>query len=156
METSTVIGCREELPQAWQTNERLSEDRRHTTTRTWVEARRFAIYCRRFKLGAEIVLAFVGEPLNRHVLPRWFHTTCRVLGWDRLRTLTIHHGRHTFISNALAGEPKLAEVKAAADHASLLTTSVYLHVVVDERDEVGECIRHDGMVLSHNGTEFGL
>jgi hypothetical protein len=32
----------------------------------------------------------------------------------------------------------LAEVKAAAGHASLLTTSVYLHVVVDEREEVGE------------------
>lgn len=32
----------------------------------------------------------------------------------------------------------MAEVKAAAGHASLLTTSVYLHVVVDEREEVGE------------------
>jgi hypothetical protein len=29
-------------------------------------------------------------------------------------------------------------VKAAAGHANLLTTSVYLHVVVDEREEVGE------------------
>lgn len=61
--------------------------------------------------------ATFGEPLNRHVLRRRFHTACRVLGWDRLRTL--------------------AEVKAAAGHASLLTTSVYLHVVVDEREEVG-------------------
>jgi len=52
--------------------------------------------------------------------------------------LTIHHGRHTFISHALAGGRTLAEVKAAAGHASLLTTSVYLHVVVDEMEEVGE------------------
>jgi integrase len=80
----------------------------------------------------------LGEPLNRHVLRRRFHTACRVLGWDRLRTLTIHHGRHTFISYALAGGRTLAEVKAAAGHANLLTTSVYLHVVVDEREEVGE------------------
>lgn len=29
-------------------------------------------------------------------------------------------------------------MKAAAGHASLLTTSVYLHVVVDEGEEVGE------------------
>ena len=36
------------------------------------------------------------------------------------------------------GWRNLAEVKAAAGHASLLTTSVYLHVVVDEREEVGE------------------
>jgi hypothetical protein len=41
---------------------------------------------------------------SRHVLRRRFHTACRILGWDRLRTLTIHHGRHTFISHALAGE----------------------------------------------------
>jgi integrase len=82
--------------------------------------------------------ATYGVPLNRHVLRRRFHTACRVLGWDRLRTLTIHHGRHTFISHALAGGRTLAEVKAAAGHASLLTTSVYLHVVVDEREEVGD------------------
>jgi integrase len=82
--------------------------------------------------------ATFGQPLNRHVLRRRFHTACRVLGWDRLRNLTIHHGRHTFISHALAGGRTLAEVKAAAGHASLLTTSVYLHVVVDEREEVGE------------------
>jgi len=81
--------------------------------------------------------ATYGDPLNRHVLRRRFHTACRVLGWDRLRTLTIHHGRHTFISHALAGGRTLAEVKAAAGHANLLTTSVYLHVVVDEREEVG-------------------
>jgi site-specific recombinase XerD len=46
--------------------------------------------------------------------------------------LTIQHGRHTFISHALAGGRTLDEVQAAAaGHASLLTTSVYLHVVVD-------------------------
>jgi site-specific recombinase XerD len=55
-----------------------------------------------------------------------------------LRMLTIHHGRHSFISHSLAGGRTLAEVKAAAGHASLLTTSVYLHVVVDEREEVGD------------------
>lgn len=81
--------------------------------------------------------ATLGEPLNRHVLRRRFHTACGVLGWERLRTLTIHHGRHTFISHALAGGRTLAEVKAAAGHASLLTTSVYLHVAVDEDGSVG-------------------
>jgi integrase len=86
--------------------------------------------------------ATFGEPINRHVLRRRFHTACRVLGWERLRTLTIHHGRHTFISHALAGGRTLAEVRAAAGHASLLTTSVYLHVVVDEREEVGELFAH--------------
>jgi hypothetical protein len=57
-------------------------------------------------------------------------SACKVLGLARLRTLTIHHGRHTYISHSLAGGKSLAEVKSAAGHASLLTTSVYLHVAV--------------------------
>jgi len=61
-----------------------------------------------------------------------------VLGDERVRTLTIHHGRHTFISHALAGGRTLAEVRAAAGHASLVTTSAYLHVVVEEETHVGE------------------
>jgi integrase len=47
--------------------------------------------------------ATLGRSLNRHVLRRRFLTACRVLGHERLRTLTIHHGRHTYISHALAG-----------------------------------------------------
>ena len=82
--------------------------------------------------------ATLGEPLNRHVLRLRFRTACRVLGWDRLRSLTIHHGRHTFISHSLAGGRTLAEVKAAAGHASLLTTSVYLHVAVEDEGKVGD------------------
>jgi integrase len=76
--------------------------------------------------------ATLGSTLNRHVLRRRFLTACRVLGWSRLRTLTIHHGRHTFISHALAGGRTLAEVRAAAGHASLQTTSAYLHVAVED------------------------
>jgi hypothetical protein len=47
------------------------------------------------------------------------------------------HGRHAFISHALAGGRSLAEVRAAAGHATLLTTSVYLRVAVDDEGEVG-------------------
>jgi integrase len=79
-----------------------------------------------------------GKPLNRHVLRRRFLTACRSLDWDRLRTLTLHHGRHTFISHALAGHRTLAEVRAAAGHASLLTTSAYLHIAVDDDGAVGD------------------
>jgi integrase len=82
--------------------------------------------------------ATLSRPLNRHVLRRRFLTACRVVGHERLRTLTIHHGRHTFISHALAGGRTLAEVRSAAGHASLLTTSVYLHVAVDDDGEVGK------------------
>jgi integrase len=79
----------------------------------------------------------LGCGLQRAALRRRFLSACKVLGLARLRTLTIHHGRHTYISHALAGGRTLAEVRAAAGHASLLTTSVYLHVAVDDDGEVG-------------------
>jgi integrase len=81
--------------------------------------------------------ATLGQSLNRHVLRRRFHTACRVLGWDRLRTLTIHHRRHTFISHALAGGRTLAEVRDAAGPANVSITSGYLHIAVDD-DGIGE------------------
>ena len=73
-----------------------------------------------------------GERLIRHTIRERFRTACKVLGLERLRVLTIHHGRHTFVSHALAGGRSLAEVKAAAGHTSLVTTSVYLHIAVDD------------------------
>ena len=56
---------------------------------------------------------------------------------DNGEALTIHHGRHTFISHALAGDRTLAEVRDAAGHANVSITSAYLHVAVDD-DEVGD------------------
>ena len=73
-----------------------------------------------------------GQRLTRHTLRERFRTACKSLGLERLRTLTIHHGRHTFISHALAGGRTLAEVRVAAGHTSLVTTSVYLHIAVDD------------------------
>jgi integrase/recombinase XerD len=78
-----------------------------------------------------------GLQLQRAALRRRFLSACKVLGLARLRTLTIHHGRHTYISHALAGGKSLAEGRLAAGHASLLTTSVYLHVAVDDDGELG-------------------
>jgi integrase len=46
-------------------------------------------------------------------------------------------GRHTFISHALAGGRTLAEVRVAAGHSSLLTTSAYLHIAVDDEAQIG-------------------
>jgi site-specific recombinase XerD len=73
-----------------------------------------------------------GSPLIRHAIRERFRTACKPLNLERLRALAVHHGRHTFVSYALAGGRTLAEVKAAAGHASLVTTSVYLHVAVDD------------------------
>ena len=78
--------------------------------------------------------------LSRHTLRRRFRTACKVLGQDRLETLTIHHGRHTFISHALCGHRTLGEVRDAAGHANVSITSAYLHVAVED-DSVGELFR---------------
>src|SRR5262249_62286991 len=79
----------------------------------------------------------LAEGLSRHTIRRRFLTACRCLGRERLATLTIHHGRHTFISHALAGGRTLAEVRQAAGHSNLITTSVYLHIAVDDDATVG-------------------
>jgi site-specific recombinase XerD len=49
----------------------------------------------------------------------------------------IHHGRHTFISHAMAGGRTLAEVRDAAGHANVSITSGYLHVAVDNETAIG-------------------
>lgn len=77
------------------------------------------------------------EPLSRHTLRKRFRTACKVLGSARLETLTIHHGRHTFLSHALAGGRTLAEVRDAAGHSNITITSVYLHAAVDDSEPLG-------------------
>jgi integrase len=72
------------------------------------------------------------EALSRFTLRKRYRTACRKLGDERLQSLTIHHGRHTFISHALAGGRTLAEVRDAAGHSNVTVTSGYLHVVVGE------------------------
>jgi integrase len=83
-----------------------------------------------------------GQPIQRAAIRLRFLSACKVLGLARLRTLTIHHGRHTFISHALAGGRTLADVRAAAGHSNVAITSGYLHVVVDEEEGVGMLFSH--------------
>lgn len=78
-----------------------------------------------------------GGPLSRYTLRKRFLTACKCLGEARLQTLTIHHGRHTFISHALAGGRTLAEVRDAAGHANVSITSGYLHVAIEGAEEAG-------------------
>jgi integrase len=80
----------------------------------------------------------VGGGLQRAAIRRRFLSACKVLGKERLGTLTIHHGRHTFISHALAGGRSLAEVRDAAGLANVAIRSGYLHVAVDEDAALGD------------------
>jgi integrase len=68
---------------------------------------------------------------------------CRALGKEPVEHLTIRHGRHTFISHALAGGRTLAEVRDAAGHSNVTITSGYLHVAVGE-SQVGTLFQKSG------------
>ncbi len=72
----------------------------------------------------------------------------------RLETPTIHHGRHTFISHALAGGRSLAEVRDAAGHANVSITSGYLHVAVDDEGGVGNLFERRLSCLFRNFSGF--
>lgn len=66
-----------------------------------------------------------------------------MLGEQRCQLLTIHRGRHTFVSHALAGGRRLAEVRDVAGHRSEAVTSVYLHIAVDDDGQVGQLFAFD-------------
>lgn len=78
-----------------------------------------------------------GQAFSRHTLRKRFRTACKILGAARLESLTIHHGRHTFLSHALAGGRTLAEVRDAAGHANVTVTSGYLHAGVNDDEPLG-------------------
>jgi len=81
--------------------------------------------------------AVFGKKLDPRNLRYRFISSCRVLGNERQEDVTIHDGRHSFCSHALAGGRSLAEVRDAAGHANVSTTSVYTHIVTDG-DEPGD------------------
>jgi integrase len=67
--------------------------------------------------------------------------SANLLRSHRFDTRTIHHGRHTLISHALAGERSLAEVRDAFGHTIVSITSAYRYVAVDDETIVGNLFR---------------
>ena len=78
-----------------------------------------------------------GKRLDRRNARSRFIAACRVLGEDRAAEITIHHGRHSYISHALAGGKSLAEVRQAAGHTTIAVTAVYVHCCVDDDGQIG-------------------
>jgi integrase/recombinase XerD len=70
----------------------------------------------------------LGHQLDRRSIRRIFIRACKPLGRE---SVTVHDGRHTFCSLALSGGRGLIEVRDAAGHSNISTTSVYLHAVPD-------------------------
>jgi site-specific recombinase XerC len=79
----------------------------------------------------------IGKALSvRNAQARW-KAAIKVLGQERQAGISIHCGRHSFCSHALAGGRSLTEVRDAAGHANVSTTSIYLHAVCDDNDAIG-------------------
>ncbi len=78
-----------------------------------------------------------GRPLSRQNARGRFVSSCRALGPERQAELTIHHGRHSFVSHALKRRT-LAEVRDAAGHSNIATTSIYTHVATTDDGELGD------------------
>jgi len=81
------------------------------------------------KLSDPLLVTARSKPIHRCGLRRMFRAACDGLGAERLRSLTIHHGRHTCASWLLhVGAPPQA-VQAMLGHASLATTTIYAHLM---------------------------
>lgn len=81
-------------------------------------------------------MAMAGHKLHRNAIRSRFLTGCRSLGKDRIKSLTVHDGRHTFVSHAIRHRT-LVEVRMAAGHRSVATTNIYLHLAVDDDGKIG-------------------
>lgn len=101
-------------------------------------------YALRIEQGADEDALFIcqqsdgrlGQPIIRQDVRFRFRTACKCLGRERLRSITIHTGRHTFASHALRVRT-LAEVRDALGHRNIATTSMYSHIVTDDEEEDG-------------------
>lgn len=85
-----------------------------------------------------------GKRLSARNAQARYKRCLKPLGPERVAILSIHCGRHSFCSHALAGGRTLAEVRDAAGHANISTTSIYLHTVTDDSEEVGTLFEFPG------------
>lgn len=73
-----------------------------------------------------------GRPLRRDEAAKRWKAAIRVLGAERRRQVSVHCGRHTFASHAIAAGRTIVEVQQALGHSELAATSVYMHLVAND------------------------
>lgn len=72
---------------------------------------------------------------SKEVAKRW-RTAIKCLSPDRQRQLHVHCGRHTFASYAIEGHSLVAVAKAMG-HSNPRVTSIYLHLVEEIENDMG-------------------
>lgn len=78
-----------------------------------------------------------GNPLSIRNAQNRFKAAIKVLGSERVESLSIHCGRHSFCSHAIATGKDIVLVRDAAGHASIATTNIYAHACKDDPKQVG-------------------
>lgn len=79
--------------------------------------------------GAVLFPGQLGKPISDQALRDGFHRALRASGIEpRGRRLTFHTLRHSFATHQLQRGASVATIQTALGHASIKTTSVYLHV----------------------------
>lgn len=68
-----------------------------------------------------------GKRINESLAAKRWRTAIKTLGTARAKQLSIHCGRHSYCTHALFVGRSLAEVRDAAGHRNISTTSIYLH-----------------------------
>lgn len=71
-----------------------------------------------------------GNRLNTGQIAKRWTTALRVLGPERRRQLSIHKGRHTFVSYCLRAGYDLCQTQVLAGHKSISSTNVYAHALL--------------------------
>lgn len=74
----------------------------------------------------------LGNGLDRRNIRARFLAACAALGLERRANLTVHDGRHSFATHALAGGRSLPEVRDALGHSSIAVTNIYAHLLDDD------------------------
>ncbi len=83
-----------------------------------------------------LVEGYRGQRLSLRALQYRWRSAIKIIGKERVEELSIHCGRHSFVSHSLAGGRNLTEVRDAAGHASFSTTSLYAHLI-DDNEGIG-------------------
>lgn len=74
-----------------------------------------------------------GKRLTEDLVARRWRTSLSILAEGRRRQLSLHKGRHTFISHTIAAGMDLMAVKDMAGHKQLSSTNVYAHLLNQAR-----------------------
>lgn len=125
------------------TKGRLGKRRPRRIPLWWSAATREDLFCwysKRIAMGASGTDPFlcslrggnVGNPIKWNGVPIFWATAIRCLGQDRVDQLSVHCGRHSFISHSLTAGRSLGEVRDSVGHGNIAVTNSYVHALETE------------------------